>query len=162
MKVNPTKIIVVKKDIFSLNSEVITCPVNCKGVMGKGLALQFKKRYPQVESAYKAFCKDKVITPTSGGLVYLNSENFPKIIWLLPSKNHWKDKSNLNNILKVVKEFCSDIQFTETVKEQAYNEVSIPKIGCGLGGLNWEDVKQSLIDTIQPYELKTPFVLTEY
>lgn len=158
----PTKIIVTKKDIFSLNSEVIACPINCKGVMGKGLALQFKRRYPEIEASYKAFCKDKVITPTSGGIVYTKAKEFPRIIWLLPTKDHWEEKSNLYNILEVVRKFCYEIQVFEKIGGQAYNEVSLPKVGCGLGGLDWEEVKQALIDTIQPYELETPFVFTEY
>lgn len=97
------------------------CPVNSVGVMGKGLALEFKNRYPALEKVYL----EAVEKGFKAGDIKLVSEH--KII-LAATKQHWKDKSQLSYI----KHICDRLSMVESFIS---TEVIMPKIGCGLGGL---------------------------
>jgi O-acetyl-ADP-ribose deacetylase (regulator of RNase III) len=77
----------VQGDIFESGCEVLVNPVNCKGVMGKGLALQFKRRYPEMFDIYLEACQVRAIRPGGLSIYNLPSENYPlKYILNLPLK----------------------------------------------------------------------------
>ncbi len=145
------------EDIFRSTADALVNPVNCRGVMGKGIALEFKKRFPEIMPIYKEACKKKKLVP--GKLMFIriiaeltaNEDLFeeglakrPAII-LFPTKDHWRDKSKIEWIEAGL------IELKKNYKEWGLNSISMPKIGCGLGGLAWEDVKV-LIENHFSYE----------
>ena len=133
-----------KGDIFDSDAEAFVNPVNCVGVMGKGLALKFKILYPDNFNAYKIMC-DKgmlkpgyVITHTINQNRYEGSEynGNPKYIINFPTKDHWKDPSTLEYIESGLKALIN------IVDKNNIKSVAVPPLGCGLGGLNWDDVNK--------------------
>lgn len=122
----------VKGNILDSQSDFITIPVNCVGVMGAGLALEFKKKYPIVFQWYKEDCQKSEIAP--GIPVFYNQ------VCLFPTKDHWKNPSKLEWI---------DIGLA-ILSNRWYEEgdfsIALPALGCGLGGLNWESEVKPLIE----------------
>ena len=119
--------------------DAIVNTVNCVGVMGKGIALQFRNKWPENYSAYEAACKAKQVRPgtmfvfDSGGLIN------PNYIINFPTKDHWRGKSRI--------EFISDglADLVAQVKRLGIRSIAIPPLGCGNGGLEWNEVR-SLIE----------------
>lgn len=108
------------------------------GVMGAGLAFLFKQHYPDNYEAYVKACKEGLIKP---GLCHVFTrkvspiEPHPEYIINFPTKRHWRDKSLIEDIdagLKHLRFLADTYQF---------RHMSIPRIGCGLGGLKWDDVR---------------------
>lgn len=120
-----------KGDIFSSNAQVITNTVNCVGVMGKGLALTYKKEYTEMFADYKARCEKGGVNP---GEPYL-WENDEVQILNFPTKRHWKQKSLLEDIDLGLK------YFAENYADMGITSIAFPPLGCGNGGLKWSDVK---------------------
>ena len=127
-------IIYVKGDIFNSQMETIVNPVNCVGVMGKGLALEYKRRYPALFLSYKSTCARKLIIP---GRVYVSRQQDKKVL-LFPTKDHWKDPSKYEYIDSGL------TYFAKNYKALKIRSCAFPRIGCGLGGLDWEKVKALL------------------
>jgi len=115
--------------------DAIVNTVNCVGVMGKGIALQFKNKWPENFRAYEAACKTKQVRPgrmfvfDSGGLVK------PNYIINFPTKDHWRGKSRI--------EFIRDglVDLVAQVKRLRIRSIAIPPLGCGNGGLDWSEVR---------------------
>ena len=101
-------------------------PVNTVGIMGKGLALEFKKRYKSYYEEYKELCAQNKIKI---GHVYIDEER--KII-SFPTKKHWRNKSDVNEI----KAGLADLK--KQAKKLGIESIYMPKIGSGYGGLNFE------------------------
>src|SRR2546423_2136017 len=80
-------------DLFAIQVDAIVNPVNCKGVMGKGIALEVKKRWPRSFKAYKLACDTGWLRP--GKLLYIPGEAGEPNIIHFPTKDHWKDRSRL-------------------------------------------------------------------
>ena len=122
------------ENILESDAQVLVNPVNCVGVMGKGLALQFKGKFPDYFKDYKYRCtKDSVKL----GMVnhYCLDKDNNKWLVSFPTKYHWRDKSEISSIksgLSDLRNFCVNFRVIS---------VAIPKLGCGLGGLDWNDVK---------------------
>lgn len=125
--------------IFNSNAEAIVNAVNCVGVMGAGLAKAFKDRYPLMYEQYALKCSLGLIRPGKMDL-YILDANRPKYIINFPSKDHWKDPSHLKYIR------LGRYELINAVKDWKIKSVAIPALGCGLGGLNWEEVKPILED----------------
>lgn len=118
-------------DILESECQTLVCPVNTVGVMGNGLALQFKNTYPGLFDAYKQFCNQGLFK-TKGIFVYTVSPT--KKILCLPTKRHWKYNSRIEWIdlaLGIVAEEYADYGITS---------LAVPPIGCGQGNLDWEEV----------------------
>jgi O-acetyl-ADP-ribose deacetylase (regulator of RNase III) len=122
----------VEGDILEAKTQVVVNTVNCKGVMGKGLALQFKKKFPLMYEEYKQQCKEGKITI---GSLHLYKQT-PRY-WILnfPTKNHWRHKSKLEYIEKGL------LEFKENYAEWGISSIAFPRLGCQLGGLDWSQVK---------------------
>ena len=122
---------VTRGSIFDGNHQVIVNPVNCVGVMGKGLAKSFKLRYPDMFEHYKIQClREKVRI----GLGCKFETDDGVLILCAPTKDHWRSKSNpwiINSSLDWIYSELKRIEFCS---------VGIPAIGCGEGGLNFNDV----------------------
>lgn len=126
-------------------TEAIVNTVNCVGVMGKGIALQCKQLYPDVYWQYREACQKGQLVPgkmlvTSTGPIEGRS---PKYIIHFPTKRHWRMKSILADIEAGLRDLRSHII------EYDITSVSIPALGCGNGGLNWNDVKPLIIRQFQ-------------
>ena len=118
-------------DIFSSNMKTLVNTVNCVGVMGKGIAEEFKKRYPHMFKEYTTLCENKVIRPgkphyyfDASGISILN----------FPTKDHWRSPSKLSYIIDGLK------WFKENYEELKISSIAFPPLGCGNGGLTWEIV----------------------
>lgn len=115
--------------------DAIVNTVNCVGVMGKGIALQFRNKWPENFRAYEAACKIKDVRPgrmfvfDSGGLVR------PNFIINFPTKDHWRGKSRLDFIRAGLADLVMQIQ------RLGIRSIAIPPLGCGNGGLDWTEVR---------------------
>jgi O-acetyl-ADP-ribose deacetylase (regulator of RNase III) len=118
-------------DIFQTNAQVITNPVNCVGVMGKGLALAFKERFPDLFNDYVSRCERREVQP---GKPYL-WENDKVQVLNFPTKRHWKENSRLEDIEAGLK------YLAENYAELGISSLALPPLGCCLGGLDWAQVK---------------------
>lgn len=119
-------------NIFDAQVEAIVNPVNCVGVMGKGLALQFKKRYPDNFEAYKRACKAEQVRP--GEMFIFMREERPTHIINFPTKRHWRAKSRLEDVESGL------FALVKEVRGLGLRSIAIPPLGCGLGGLDWDVV----------------------
>lgn len=118
-------------NIFNSSAQVITNTVNCVGVMGKGLALAYKKQYPEMFNDYKTKCSEGQVNP---GQPYL-WENAEVQVLNFPTKRHWKQASLLSDVEEGLKYLANNYG------QMGISSVALPPLGCGLGGLNWADVK---------------------
>jgi O-acetyl-ADP-ribose deacetylase (regulator of RNase III) len=119
-------------DIFKSEAECIVNPVNCIGVMGKGLALKFKRKYNKMFIDYVMRCREGQVKT---GQPYLYKAE-DRLILNFPTKQHWRDPSKLEYIEAGLKYFARNYRTWEITS------IAFPKLGCGCGGLDWEkDVK---------------------
>lgn len=122
-------------NIFNSTCEFIINPVNCVGVMGKGLALQFKNLFPNNFLKYRQHCLNGNLTI---GKLLVTSENNKKII-NFPTKQDWRNNSELEYIILGLQKLEIAIQ------KFNIKSIAFPKIGCGLGGLEWNVVLSEII-----------------
>ncbi len=122
-------------NILAAEAEALVNPVNCVGVMGRGLALQFRKAHPDNFSAYELICKQGGLLP--GGLFTFatNCLTNPRYIINFATKDHWKGKSRVDYIETGLR------LLVEEVRKLNLHSLAIPPLGCGLGGLKWEAIK---------------------
>ena len=130
-----------KGNIFDSIGEVpmLVNTVNCKGVMGAGLAKQFKDRYPYYFKEYQRICGYGLVKLGSITHCNLRYGQLKRII-NFPTKNHWKDKSRIEDIESGL------YDLVRVMKSGRMKSVAIPPLGCGLGGLDWEVVKPMIVD----------------
>ena len=119
-----------KGDIFDSNAQVIVNTVNCKGLMGKGLALTFKQRYPAMFAVYQHECKSgklRIGRPT----LYRDS-----VPWILnfPTKDHWRFPSKLEYLEKGLEFLVANYQ------NAGIKSIAFPKLGTQNGKLSWDEV----------------------
>jgi len=121
-------------DILRAEAEALVNTVNCVGVMGRGIALQFKRAFPANFAAYAAACKRDEVQP--GRMLVIATERLtnPRFIVNFPTKRHWKGKSRIEDI-----DAGLDALIAE-VKRLGIRSIAVPPLGCGLGGLDWADV----------------------
>jgi len=123
-----------KGNIFNSKCQTIVNTVNCVGVMGKGIALVHKLRYPQMYLEYKEHCKNKLIK-TGSLWLYTKQENAP---WILsfPTKFHWKYPSKIEWIEQGLQ------KFVETYEMKGITSIAFPLLGTHNGGLDTNEVKR--------------------
>jgi appr-1-p processing domain protein len=121
----------VEGDLFCSPAQVLVNTVNTVGVMGKGIALEFKKKYPKMFSQYKEQCdKHRMVI---GKLMLWYAPDY----WILqfPTKEHWRSPSKLEYIEKGL------MTFVRKYANYNISSIAFPKLGCGNGELDWNDVK---------------------
>lgn len=126
-------------DILNADTEAVVNTVNCVGVMGRGIALQFKKAFPENFKAYKAACDAKTVCPGKMFVQSLNRLYNPRYIINFPTKRHWRANSRIDDI----KQGLNDL--VRVIKAENIRSIAIPPLGCGLGGLNWEEVRPLIV-----------------
>lgn len=121
----------LKGDIFSSPAQVLVNTVNTVGVMGKGVALEFKKRYPEMFKSYERVCNDKQLE--IGKLLLWKGPE--KWVLMFPTKKHWRNPSKLEYIEAGLQKFA------DTYMEKGITSAAFPRLGCGNGGLDWTEVR---------------------
>lgn len=125
--------------ILDADADALVNPVNTQGVMSKGLAMQFKIRFRDNYLSYKRACKAGELTIGTVH-VYTLGKPPPKYIINLPTKEHWRDGSQLEYVREGLAALLSE------VRSRAISSVAIPPLGCGLGGLAWAEVRPLIVD----------------
>lgn len=132
-------------DLFDDKSEALVNTVNCVGVMGKGVAYEFKHRWPNNYKAYKKICDAKSFRPgqvfvyENGGLL---QENGPRFIVNFPTKDHWRQKSKIEYISTGLDALVAEIDRLKI------KSIALPPLGCGNGGLDWKIVCPLIIEKL--------------
>lgn len=122
-------------DILTADAEALVNTVNCVGIMGRGIALQFRKAFPENFKAYEAVCKRRELQPGQMFVFPTGRLTNPRYIINFPTKRHWKGKSRLADIESGLKALVAEI------RQLGIRSVAIPPLGCGQGGLDWADVR---------------------
>ena len=129
---------IAKGNLLEQRVDAIVNTVNIVGVMGKGIALQFKRKWPENAKAYEAACKRHEVLPgkmfvfDNGGLVE------PKFIINFPTKRHWRNPSRMADIEAGLADLVAQVQRLHI------RSIAIPPLGCGNSGLNWADVRPKI------------------
>lgn len=149
---NKTNIKLIKGNIFNSHCQTIVNTVNCVGVMGKGIALVFKLRYPKMFEMYQQFCKQGLID--IGKLWIYNTE--PDAPWVLnfPTKKHWKLPSELSYIVAGLQKFVN------TYKEKGITSIAFPMLGTQNGGLSKDEVLPVMVQYLSGCDI--PVEIYEY
>ncbi len=129
----------VQEDIFDLGCNVLVCPVNCCGTMGKGLAKRFAARFNGLRKAFRDACQSKQVLP--GAVWAWQSEEGPLIL-CIPTKRYYAELSQIGYVKAGLRAL---VRFLGQRADAGHSDkVALPALGCGLGGLYWEPV-QALI-----------------
>jgi O-acetyl-ADP-ribose deacetylase (regulator of RNase III) len=127
-------------NLLEAKADALVNTVNCVGVMGKGIALQFKQAFPDNFKQYKQACDRGEVEPGQMFTVATGNLLNPRYIINFPTKRHWKGKSKLEDIRAGLKALVAEVNRLEI------QSIAIPPLGCGNGGLDWAVVKPLIID----------------
>jgi O-acetyl-ADP-ribose deacetylase (regulator of RNase III) len=130
-------------DLLQANTEALVNTVNCVGVMGKGIALQFKRHYPETFDAYEAACKRGEVTIGTMFVTETGHLDGPRYVINFPTKKHWRAPSQLAYI---------DAGLTDLIRvlrDLNIKSVAVPPLGVGNGGLEWADVEPRLVEALE-------------
>lgn len=122
-------------DILTADAEALVNTVNCVGIMGRGIALQFKKSFPDNFTAYEAVCKRHELQPGQMFVFETGQLTHPRYIVNFPTKRHWKGKSRLADIESGLTALVAE------VRRLGIRSIAVPPLGCGQGGLDWAEVR---------------------
>ena len=122
-------------DILRADVEALVNTVNCVGIMGRGIALQFKNDFPDNFKAYEAACARDEVQPGRMFVFETHTLTNPKFIINFPTKRHWRGKSRIEDIEFGLKALVGEI------RNRGIRSIAIPPLGSGLGGLNWAEVR---------------------
>ena len=139
-------------DILKNEAEVLVNTVNCVGVMGRGIALQFKEAFPENYKAYADACKRNEVTPGKLFVFETGQLTPPRYIVNFPTKRHWRGRSRIEDIEAGLKSLVTFIQ------TKAIRSIALPPLGSGLGGLDWKVVRPLIEEALRPYEDVQVFV----
>lgn len=122
-------------DLLQADAEAIVNTVNCVGFMGRGIAAQFKRRFPENFRVYAAACKRQEVAPGKMLVFATGQLTNPRFIINFPTKRHWRGASRMEDIDSGLR------ALVQVVKDQGLRSIAIPPLGCGLGGLSWHEVR---------------------
>ncbi|UZQ54536.1 macro domain-containing protein [Trichothermofontia sichuanensis B231] len=128
-------------NLLEAKAEALVNTVNCVGVMGKGIALQFKQAFPENFKQYKQACDRGEVQPGRMFTVATGTLFNPRYIINFPTKRHWRGKSRLEDIEVGLEALVAE------VRRLGIQSIAIPPLGCGNGGLDWAVVKPLIVDT---------------
>jgi O-acetyl-ADP-ribose deacetylase (regulator of RNase III) len=142
---------ICKGDLLTSKMQTLVNTVNCVGVMGKGIALAFRNTFPAMFNEYRSRCTNKQVKL---GEPYCYKVSPFRLIVNFPTKGHWKENSKIGEVEKGLKVLVSKY------KEWGIQSMAIPPLGCGNGGLDWNDVlplMQSYLSQMDiPIEIYAP------
>jgi O-acetyl-ADP-ribose deacetylase (regulator of RNase III) len=122
-------------DILAEDAEALVNTVNCVGFMGRGIALEFKRAWPENFAAYAAACRRHEVQPGRMLVFETGRLDNPRYIINFPTKRHWRGRSRIEDI-----EAGLDALVAE-VRQREIRSIAVPPLGAGLGGLDWADVR---------------------
>ena len=122
-------------NLLQVDAEALVNTVNCDGFMGKGIALQFKQAWPENFDAYAKACRAKEVRPGQMFIWETGRIMNPQYIINFPTKRHWRGKALIEDIRSGLRALVAD------VRRLGIHSVAVPPLGCGNGGLNWQDVR---------------------
>ena len=122
-------------NLIEADAEALVNTVNCEGFMGKGIALQFKRGFPDNFKAYEKACRSHEVRPGRMFVYPTGSMINPKYIINFPTKRHWRENSRMQDIEAGLKALVKEI------RELKVASVAVPPLGCGYGGLDWREVR---------------------
>lgn len=125
----------LRGNLLETDAEALVNTVNTAGIMGKGIALQFKRAYPDMFKAYEAAAKRGELELGRVHVWHTNQLTGPRVIINFPTKRHWRSRSKLSDIKKGLEDLI------RVVDELELKSIAIPPLGCGNGGLDWRDVQ---------------------
>ncbi|WP_229399576.1 macro domain-containing protein [Micromonospora okii] len=128
-------IVVSRGNLLTAEAEALVNAVNTVGVMGKGIALQFKRAYPANYAAYRAACAAKAVKLGKMFVFDSGPPGLRRYVINFPTKGHWRATSKVDD----VRAGLADL--TWLVRDRAIASVAIPALGCGNGGLDWDEVR---------------------
>jgi O-acetyl-ADP-ribose deacetylase (regulator of RNase III) len=130
-------------DILAADTEALVNTVNCVGIMGRGIAPQFKNAFPENFKQYQAACAREEVQPGRMFVFKTDALTNPKYIINFPTKRHWRGKSRIEDIEAGLKALVNEIRV------RGIRSIAIPPLGSGLGGLNWADVRARIIEALR-------------
>lgn len=128
------------------DAQALVNTVNTIGVMGKGLALAFKRRHPQVFTDYRAACASGTVQPGRMHVVDLGTLAPNRYVINFPTKRHWRDPSRLRDIRSGI------YHLVATIDALGITSIAIPPLGCGNGGLDWAVVEPMITSALAPVQ----------
>jgi O-acetyl-ADP-ribose deacetylase (regulator of RNase III) len=126
-------------NLLRADAEALVNTVNTEGVMGKGIALQFKKAYPAMYDDYRAAAKAGEIRLGHVHVWPTEQMTGPKYVINFPTKGHWKSRSKIGDIEAGL------VDLIAAIKKLGIDSVAVPPLGCGNGGLDWRDVEPRIV-----------------
>jgi O-acetyl-ADP-ribose deacetylase (regulator of RNase III) len=121
-------------NLLEADTEALVNTVNSEGVMGKGVALQFKKKFPDMFDAYLKACKDGLVQPGKMHVYERREMINPRYIINFPTKRHWRSRSRMEDIRAGL------AALVEEIERRNIKSLALPPLGCGNGGLDWNEV----------------------
>jgi O-acetyl-ADP-ribose deacetylase (regulator of RNase III) len=122
-------------DVLAEDAEALVNTVNCVGIMGRGVALEFKKMWPENFKAYAAACRRQEVQPGRMFIFETGQLTNPRYIINFPTKRHWRGKSRIEDINSGLQALVA------AVRERGIRSIAVPPLGAGLGGLDWVEVR---------------------
>lgn len=123
-------------NLLNAEAEALVNAVNAVGVMGKGLALAFRRKFSaDYFEDYKRACRSGDLKIGKVHFYTLNSNGEPRFIVNFPTKNHWREKSRIEDIESGLQSLLEEIE------KRSARSIAVPALGCGLGGLDWKNVR---------------------
>lgn len=133
-------------DLLQADVEALVNTVNCVGIMGRGIALQFRNAYEDNYKAYVAACKRDEVQPGRMFVFATNALLGPKYIINFPTKKDWRGKSRLEYIDSGL------VALVDEIRRRDIRSIAIPPLGSGLGGLDWQVVRPRIVAALAPLE----------
>lgn len=131
-------------DILDSDAEAIVIPVNCVGVMGKGLALQAKERWPGLEHYYRLHARVQLLRPGVPTISPYRPMGTNYVFF--PTKDHWRNPSQLEWIEQGLDHLII------LWRREGFSSIAVPPLGCGLGGLSWSEVHPLIVASLGSIE----------
>jgi O-acetyl-ADP-ribose deacetylase (regulator of RNase III) len=125
-------------NLLEADAEALVNTVNTEGVMGKGIALQFKKKFPEMYEAYRRACEAGEVEPGRMHVFERKDMLNPRFIINFPTKRHWRSPARMEDLESGLRALVSEI------KKRNIRSVAVPPLGCGNGGLDWSIVRPTI------------------
>ena len=123
-------------NILEEDAEALVNSVNCVGIMGRGVALQFKKAWPENFRAYAAACRRGAVQPGRPFVFETGRLTNPRYVINFPTKRHWRGKARIEDIEAGLRALARE------VRQRNIRSIALPPLGTGLGGLQWQEVRR--------------------
>ena len=133
-------------DILAEDAEALVNTVNCVGAMGRGIALQFRKAFPENFRAYAGACRRGEIRPGRMFVFETGRLANPRYIVNFPTKRHWRGGSRMEDIEAGLDALAA------AIRERGIRSIAVPPLGSGLGGLDWSEVRPRIETALRGFD----------